>query len=63
MTDSETEDEILLRIETALRKIGTLARPARPDIDRSALLTSLDMIITRLRNGLDQPKPGSHTTE
>jgi len=31
--------------------------PAGPEIDREALLHSLDLLITRLRNGLELPKP------
>lgn len=66
MTDTETEAETLERLEAALRRIGELARlpkaasagnPAGPEIDREALLHSLDLLITRLRNGLELPKP------
>ncbi len=62
-TDAETEAETLQRLEDALRKISSLARqprsPANPnpgshhEIDRAALLNALDMLITRLRNGLE----------
>ncbi len=65
MTESETEAETLDRLETALRRIGDLARlpkPAAgqelgkpPEIDRVALLHSLDLLINRLRNGLELP--------
>lgn len=72
MNDTETEAETLERLEAALRRIGELARlpksagavlpiegaPAAPEIDRKALLHSLDLLITRLRNGLELPKPG-----
>jgi hypothetical protein len=69
MNDTETEAETLERLEAALRRIGELARlpktagspaagaPAGPEIDRKALLHSLDLLITRLRNGLELPKP------
>jgi len=59
MSDSESEDEILDRIETALRKIATLAHApkpmAGPEINRAALAKSLDMMISRLRAGLELP--------
>ena len=65
MTDTETEAETLERLELALRRIGELARQPKstasdsnaPEIDRAALLHSLDLLITRLRNGLELPKP------
>ncbi len=66
MTDTETEAETLERLEAALRRIGELARQPRPapmdgapgpEIDRAALLHSLDLLIARLRNGLELPKP------
>ena len=57
MPESESEDEILDRIETALRKIATLAQAPKPavgrEIDREALAKSLDMLIARLRSGLE----------
>jgi hypothetical protein len=62
MAESESEDEILERIEVALRKIAALAhapKPAAPvgrEIDRAALAKSLDMLINRLRAGLEAPK-------
>jgi len=61
MTETETEAETLERLESALRRIGDLARqPKRqageaPEIDREALLHSLDLMILRLRNGLELP--------
>jgi len=67
MTETETEAETLERLETALRRIGDLARQPRaaagpvpgpgqpPEIDRVALLHSLDLLISRLRNGLELP--------
>ena len=66
MNDTETEAETLERLEAALRRIGELARQPKavsagaasgPEIDREALLHSLDLLITRLRNGLEMPKP------
>jgi hypothetical protein len=66
MTDTETEAETLERLELALKRIGELARQpktanpeaaAGPEIDREALLHSLDLLINRLRNGLELPKP------
>ena len=66
MTDTETEAETLERLELALRRIGDLARQPKaangasvtgPEIDRTALLHSLDLLINRLRNGLELPKP------
>ncbi len=63
MPESESEDDILDRIEVALRKIATIAQVSRPatgpEIDRAALAKSLDMLISRLRNGLEPP----HTAE
>jgi hypothetical protein len=40
-----------------LRRIAELARKPRsgPEIDQAALRHSLDMLITRLRNGLAPP--------
>ncbi len=63
MTESESEAETLERLEAALRKIAELSRsPKRgaPEIDRAALLQSLDMLISRLRGGLNAPH-GGHT--
>lgn len=59
MTETETEAETLERLETALRRIGELARQPKagggPEIDRKALLHTLDLLIARLRNGLEAP--------
>jgi hypothetical protein len=61
MTETETEAETLERLETALRRIGELARQPKPvaeggpEIDREALLHTLDLLIARLRNGLETP--------
>jgi hypothetical protein len=66
MPDTETEEQTLSRIEAALQKIAALAhapKPAGGEIDRAALLRSLDMMISRLRNGLESPKPGPDITE
>lgn len=63
MTESETEAETLERLENALRRIGEFARQpksaagGKPEIDREALLHSLDLLINRLRNGLELPNP------
>jgi hypothetical protein len=72
MTESESEAETLERLEVALRKIADLSRPPRranaeiagradAEIDREALLQSLDMLITRLRTGLYPPHSAQHT--
>ncbi len=64
MTETETEAETLERLEHALRRIGELARqpkplaPGAPEIDREALLHTLDLLITRLRKGLESPRLG-----
>ena len=59
MPESESEDEILERIEIALRKIAALAKPPKPaagqEPDREALARSLDTVIEHLRAGLDAP--------
>jgi len=61
MTETETEAETLDRLEHALRRIGEFARQPKPvtgggpEIDREALLHTLDLLITRLRNGLESP--------
>ena len=63
MTETETEAETLERLETALKRIGELARQPKqksgeePEIDREALLHSLDLMIHRLRSGLELPNP------
>ncbi|WP_297493343.1 hypothetical protein [Acidocella sp.] len=70
MSESESEDEILDRIEAALRKIASLPAGARlhdgaPDaqpgegaaLGRAALTMKLDDIIGRLRAGLDNAPP------
>jgi len=58
MSESESEAETLERLEVALRRIAELARQpkrATAEIDRHALLQSLDMLISRLRGGLNLP--------
>lgn len=65
MSESESEDEILDRIEAALRKIGSVAGAVVPPVsgaegeavDRAALIERLDGIIARLRDGLDNLAP------
>lgn len=61
MSESESEDEILDRIEAALRKIAGLSggdRPAGDDaFNRAAFTEKLDGIIARLREGLAGPQP------
>ena len=64
MTESESEAETLERLEAALRRIAELSRqPKRgaTEIDRAALLQSLDMLISRLRSGLNPPHAGQNT--
>ena len=67
MTDSETEDESLARIETALQKIAAVGKPATAagGVDRAALTRALDVMIGRLRAALDPPgqeaAPAQHT--
>jgi hypothetical protein len=67
MPESESEDEILDRIEIALRKIAAVAQAPKPangrEIDRAALAKSLDMLISRLRSGLEPPKSADQTPE
>ena len=62
MSESESEDEILDRIEAALRKIAGMSGATRPGesetfehaaLDRAALTAKLDDIIARLRDGLE----------
>ncbi|HQT38313.1 MAG TPA: hypothetical protein PK231_02730 [Acidocella sp.] len=59
MTESETEDETLERLERALRRISEIASAPRVDgeagIDRKAVLKTLDTLIERLRTGLKTP--------
>ena len=59
MTESETEDEILARIETALQKIATVGKP-RPapeqnGLNRERAAAALDAIISRLHEALEPP--------
>ncbi len=73
MTESETEDEILARIETALQKIGAVGKPkptssapnssgqVQDGLNRDRAMAALDAIIGRLREGLEPPGPDSAT--
>jgi hypothetical protein len=70
MTEPETEAETLERLELALRRISELAHPPKsaagpggPEIDRAALIHSLDLLINRLRTGLEAAKPSLNLTE
>jgi hypothetical protein len=67
MPDSETEEQTLNRIEAALRKIAAIAQAPKPAgggaIDRVALARSLDMMIARLRHGLESHRPTHDFTE
>lgn len=62
MAESESEDEILDRIEEALRKIAGVPRNIKPQIehddvlDREALSAALDKVIFRLRDALNPPQ-------
>jgi hypothetical protein len=58
MPESETEHQILDRLEAALRKIAIASQQPKPVLNRTALAKSLDMMITRLRNGLEHGKTG-----
>lgn len=66
MSESESEDEILDRIEAALRKIADVSGPALAGaarvegepLDRAALADKLDRIIARLQAGLETLRPG-----
>jgi hypothetical protein len=62
MSESESEDEILDRIEAALRKIASLSKPAGGEsLDRAILAEGLDQVITRLRTTLDEVLPPEPT--
>jgi hypothetical protein len=69
MTESETEDETLERLEAALRRIASAAAGPRriasdgPGIDREALSQSLDLLIARLRAGLKPAMSAPQSTE
>jgi hypothetical protein len=64
MSESESEDQILDRIESALRKIASIAHAPKPetgkDINRAALAKSLDTLIARLRAGLEASNTAEH---
>lgn len=54
MPESETEDEILARIETALQKIAANGKPARRgNADGGEAVRALDKVISRLKSGLE----------
>ncbi len=61
MSESESEDEILDRIEEALRKIAGAAQGGKSSPaegaapDREALVSALDKVIARLRGELMPP--------
>ncbi|GAN80267.1 hypothetical protein [Acidocella aminolytica] len=63
MSESESEDEILDRIEEALRKIASVTEASKPapvgdlPLDREALVATLDSVIARLRGELTPPQP------
>lgn len=67
MSEPESEDEVLDRIEEALRKIASAsARPSAhstqgkmqdTSLDREALAATLDTVIARLRGALITPPP------
>jgi hypothetical protein len=73
MTESETEEQTIERLESALRRIAAASVPVRQaaaratapghEIDREALTHSLDMLIARLRSGLKPANPAPATTE
>jgi hypothetical protein len=73
MTESETEEQTIERLESALRRIAAASVPVRQaaargtgpasDIDRDALARALDMIIARLRSGLKPANPSHAITE
>jgi hypothetical protein len=71
MSESESEDEILDRIEAALRKIAGVSvagrRPETSEVqERAALVEKLDNIIARLREGLGasaRENSGAHLRE
>lgn len=61
MSESESEDEILDRIEEALRKIAGAAQEGKSSpvkgeaLDREALVSALDKVIARLRGEMTPP--------
>ncbi|HQT63391.1 MAG: hypothetical protein B7Z75_11050 [Acidocella sp. 20-57-95] len=67
MTESETEEQTLERLEAALRRIADLAgapkMTSHPDIDRKALVKTLDTLIERLRTGLQAPNSSQYNLE
>jgi hypothetical protein len=72
MTESETEAEIMDRLEVALRRIASAAHAPRraavpvangDGIDRVALIHTLDTLIARLRAGLKPASAHHHIPE
>lgn len=67
MSESESEDEILDRIEEALRKIAGVTQGSKSSLadggmlDREQLMSALDKVIARLRGELSPPQ--TPTTE
>lgn|GEM_PF-3469892 len=65
MPESESEDEILDRIEIALLKIAARAQAPRlaagGELDPAALAASLDSLIESLRVGLELPGSAGQT--
>jgi hypothetical protein len=67
MSETETEAETLERLEAALLRIAHHARPQHhaggPEIDRAALIKSLDLMIARLRGALNPANGNPHNPE
>lgn len=67
MTEDESEDEIIDRIEQALHRLTIGTKPKRQtapqEVDQKALAHSLDMLISRLRTGLAPSSATNHETE
>lgn len=61
MAELESEDEILDRIEEALRKIAGVSQNIKPPVerneafDREAMAAALDTVILRLRDAVNSP--------
>jgi hypothetical protein len=65
MSETESEDEILGRLEAALLRIASVAQAPRPvpeeQLNRAAFAEALDGIIARLRAELDAGAPAEPT--